>query len=123
MGLACSRTSEYLRLEPSPYVPGRGGTLELSLGRTRMGSPKVFASLVLGARRQNNHLLSSWNGEGFLNCNEDEALDLVTRALRRHGHPEDLAEGIISSAKNKSSEGIFSSPYISPNHTPDHSES
>lgn len=130
MGSTCSRPDEFLRLDPHPFVPGRGGTLELSLGRTRTlislwrspgrrpRSPKVFATLVLGARRQNEYLLSTWNGEGFMNCNEDEAMELVTRALRSHGYPEDLAEGIIASAKHKNSEGTFSSPYVSPNPSP-----
>lgn len=122
MGGSCSRHSEFLMLEPHPFVPGRGATLELSLGRTRAGSPKVFASLVLGARRLNNTVLSTWNGEGYMNCDEDEAMNLVTRALRSRGYPEDLAEGVIASAKHKHSEGTFSSPYVSPNPTPDNSE-
>lgn len=122
MGAGCSRNGDVLVLDPPDFVPGQGHLLHVSLGRTTMGAPKVFAELVIGARKQGGVLISSWHGEGFMKCPENEAMDMVEGALRKHGYPVDLAEGVVATAKHRSSEGLFSSPYLSPSSTPNHSE-
>jgi hypothetical protein len=99
--------------------------MRVSVGRTKTGKPKVYADMHLAAKRVNGVVYSTWSGRGHLRCGEDEAQDLVVAALAASGYPVDLAEGVLATAKHgrgKDSTGTFSSPYVSPRNTPEHSE-